>query len=224
MIRTVCLIALLGLTACSSGGPGAVTGALIERFRGGGDDTASGPSKADAITRAEVAASGLAMLRVQETLEPRRGLIVAFRPGLGNVVWTGDGRRMVMTGGLIQLTYGYGDNLEGVRPGPNDPVAFPRPLARWPASYTRGYVLSDRGPGTETAVTCRPRPGPESTLDILGQQVAVQQVVERCRSADGDVAFVNAHFIDAKGAIWQSAQWTGPRQGTLAYEVLEPLD
>ncbi len=216
------LLALGVLAACSSSGPGELVSTIQGAVSGGEEEETVNP--ATVITREQIERLGVAMIRVRETRAPGLNLLVALRKNEEQVsyVLRGD-RRLVMVGGLIQSTFGFGDNLEPIRPATNDPVAYPRPLRDWPASYQRTFTVADRGVGKSITVECVARPGRQQLLDIVEKRIAVQVVNETCRGTDTE--FENTHYVEAStGFIWRSAQWTGPVQGALHYEVLEPLE
>ncbi len=218
------VVMMAGLASCSSSGPNEVTAAVLGELRASETAEASAPDVAKTITRAQVDRLGLAMLRVEETLIEKTGLLVAVRGDEGRITYSARGdRRLVLEGGLIQSTYGYGYNLEPVETVEMDPIANPRPIGDWPATVERHYMLDSTGLGTAVRFDCVFQTGSSKPHEILDRRVDVVVVAETCEA--GGTRFENRHLVEADtGYIWSSAQWTGPDQGTLIYEVLEPLD
>ena len=221
-LRDTALALLVCLAGCSSSGPDVVVSAITGGLTSGGtgreaDDLASN------ITRAEIDRLGVAMIRTRMADASDPNLLVALRRNGPQVLYVlRADRRLILHGGLIQSTEGFGDNLEPVVVSPTDPVAYPRPLTDWPDRVVRVYTLSARGPGTPVTVACDFRRGASGSLVIVGRLHQIVEIEETCSGPD--VAFTNRHQVDpATGDIWASLQWTGPQQGDLFYEVLEPL-
>ena len=208
----------------SSSGPGVITGALLGSLSGGETPSEAEVGIADRITRAQVDQLGIAMLRVNEPLLARNSLLVGVAANGAQVTYSlKDERRVVMLGGLIQSTYGFGYNLEPIAAGSDDPVAYFRPLDKWPEAVQRTYALGQHGLGETVVATCRFQKGATTDVAILERGLRVVPVVERCQA--GDLNFRNQHLVDAtSGFLWSSSQWTGSEQGMLTYEVLEPLE
>ena len=216
------VLVLVVLAACSSSGPGELATTLQTAVAGAEETDEVNP--ADVITRAQIDRLGVAMIRVRETRVPDLNLLIALRKTNEQVTYVlrGD-RRLVLVGGLIQSTYGFGDNLEPIGVGSNDPVAYPRPIAEWPKNFQRTYTVAFRGTGETIEVYCSNNPGRAGTLDIVEMVVRVQEVSTTCSGPDTE--FTNTHYVEpSTGFIWRSAQWTGPVQGVLQYENLEPLE
>lgn len=221
-LRHTALALLLCLAGCSSSGPDAVVTAVRDGLNSGGTEKEV-DELASNITRADIDRLGVAMIRTRLADAPDPNLLVALRRNGPQVVYVlRADRRLVLHGGLIQATEGFGDNLEPVAVSAADPVAFPRPLSEWPDRASRVYTLSERGPGTPVRVGCVFRRGTSGTLEIVGRLHRIVEIEETC-SGPG-IAFTNRHHVDpATGDFRASLQWTGPLQGALFYEVLEPL-
>lgn len=219
-----CCLALVLLTACSSSGTNNIFSMILSDLPGGssGSDTAANP--AETITRAQIEKLGVAMLRIRDAYTPSGNLLVALRKSERQVTYVlRSDRRLILLGGLIQSTHGFGDNLEPITVTRSDPIAYPRPVSSWPQSVERLYTVSQRGPGQATNVTCGFRSGNMEEVEIVGRTVRIQKMYETCTG--GSYRFENYHEVDpTTGLIWRSAQWTGPNQRRLVYEVLEPLD
>ncbi|MEO9826269.1 MAG: YjbF family lipoprotein [Paracoccaceae bacterium] len=221
--RTVLMSsALVGiLAACSSNGPSPVAGMMIDQIRGEGAQAPSKPSPK--LTRAAVKATGAAMTRFRSDALEITSIAVAVRKNGSQITYAAPGqRRLVMLGGLIQSARGYGFDLEPIAVQTIDPVAYPRPPKLWGRSFKRTYALAGRGPeGAQTTFTCTPFIKGNHTVRILGKNIATQRINVSCES--DDLAFVNVHFVDPSGGIWQSRQWTGQDLGHLEFDVLEPF-
>jgi hypothetical protein len=218
----IAFAALAALAGCSSSGPDVVVSAITDGWRAGGageeaDDLAT------SITRAQVERLGVAMIRTRTADASDANLLVALRRNGPQILYVlRADRRLVLHGGLIQSTEGFGDNLEPIAVNPEDPVAFPRRLSDWPERIRRVYTVSRRGPGTPVTVVCDFNKGTAGTIEIVGQRHEIVEVDETCTGPG--IAFTNQHHVaPATGEFWASLQWTGPVQGALFYEVLEPL-
>lgn len=216
------VLALAFLAGCSSSGTDTFVTALRDDLTG---NTKAEPAKnpATTISRAQIDALGVAMLRVQATDETQPNLLVAFRKSDAQVTYVlRSDRRLVLHGGLVQSTEGFGDNLAPIAVRANDPIAYPRPLKNWPERIVRTYTRTDRGPGEPVAVQCRYQRGATGTIEIVERRSSVQTVRETC--SGGGLDFTNRYDVDVQtGAIWRSIQWSGQQQGSLTIEVLEPL-
>ena len=221
--RSAAAVAAIVLAGCSSNGKDTVLSAVLDEVSPG-EETEQASNPAESISRAQIDRLGVALIRVHATKTADQNLLVAFRQSGHQVTYVlRSERRLVMHGGLIQSTYGFGDNLAPLGVHDQDPIAFPKPARYWPALILRDYELSDRGVGEPTTVSCGFRFGPEGVLNIVDRDVVVQTVWETC-SGNG-IEFTNRYDVDpSSGAIWRSRQWTGNTQGHLIYEVLEPLD
>lgn len=225
LMRLLAIFALAAFTlaSCSSNGTDSVISAVVDNI-GSGNEAEAVQDPAESITRAQIDSLGVALIRVRERSTGEQKLLVAFRKSGPQITYVlRSERRLVLHGGLIQSTFGFGDNLAPLGVSDHDPIAFPRPIAEWPQTIVRDYDLSNRGVGMLTRVECKFIPGPIGVLDIVGRELVVQTVGEEC--AGGGIEFANRYDVDPKnGYIWQSEQWTGATQGALIYEVLEPLE
>ncbi len=133
-------------------------------------------------------------------------------------------RSIVLHGGLIVVTHGLGFDMQSPTFETNDPIAFPRPLAQWPSGISRRYQLAGRGPAGKSIVAeCQYETMDATTIEIVKRRIDVTRVQETC--VYDTSRFTNTYLVaENSGFIWQSAQWTGPLQGSVAYEVLESFD
>lgn len=221
-MKWVIAIALVGaLAACSSNGPSPVTSMMMDQIRGEGAQAPAKPKPE--LTRAAVKATGAAMTRVRSETLDITSVAVAVRKNGRQITYAAPGQRyLVMLGGLIHSARGYGFDLEPIAVQALDPVAYPRAPRLWPRSFNRTYALSGRGPeGKQTTFTCTQAPQGNHTVRILGTNIATQRIDVSCESRD--LTFVNVHFVDQSGVIWQSRQWVGQDLGYLEFDVLEPF-
>lgn len=178
------------------------------------------------VNRAAIEQADLAAILM---LSPSIGLGtvgIAIQLRDGRVVYnSNDNRGVTLEGGLIYSTLGLGTNLQAVTTQDNDPLVREAKAGDWPAQVTRTYYLSQRGPTfAEVTATCRNQVGRNLSIDVVGAQRRVVEVVETCETDTGD-SFHNVHYLDAgTGRIWRSSQWTGPVQGNIQVDVIEPFE
>lgn len=136
-----------------------------------------------------------------------------------------DNRGVTLEGGLIYSTLGLGTNLQAVTTQDNDPLVREAKAGDWPSQVTRTYYLSQRGPSfAQVTATCRNQVGRNLSIDVVGAQRRVVEVVETCETDTAD-SFHNVHYLDAgSGRIWRTSQWTGPAQGNIQVDVIEPFE
>ena len=178
------------------------------------------------VNRAAIEAADLAAVLM---LSPTIGLAtvgVAVQMRDGRIVYnSNENRRVTLDGGLIYSTRGLGTNLQAVTTQSDDPLVTEAMPGSWPANVTRTYYLSARGTTYDTiTATCSNQTGEEAVIDVADVQRQVMTVVESCTTGTG-LTFNNAHFLDVRtGRIWRSSQWTGPDQGNIQIDVIEPFD
>src|SRR5699024_7470900 len=131
-------------------------------------------------------------------------------------------RGIVMHGGLITATHGFGYNLDAVAHRRDDPVFASTPLAEWPASIARSYDFMLRGQiAYEIAVVCTFERGAREFIEIVELRFEVVRVVETC--ANPERRFINTYWADpGTGFIWKSVQWVGPRIPAMTVEIVRP--
>jgi len=143
----------------------------------------------------------------------------------GRIVYNAnDNRGVTLQGGLVYTTLGFGENLQAVEVAADDPlVTRPKP-EDWPARVTRTLRIAGTGPAyTALAVTCDIRRGVAETLDIVQARRETVAMTEICETENGE-RFANQHFVDpVSGEVWRSLQWTGPDQGYILVDVVEPF-
>ncbi|MHA3979731.1 YjbF family lipoprotein [Halovulum sp. GXIMD14794] len=238
-VRAGILAALLALSACGS--EQAESMRVLQQTLGdvwpfGKDDkvaeaTAEAARTPAELTRAQIEATGTAMIRARLATEASRSIMSAATVNGGYVSYISRfGQMVTMNGSLVTGTRGLGYDLLSVQPGAADPVSRPLPLANWPAAVTRIYFFpGDDGPeGDPLQVNCSYVPGETRQIEIVEITYTGIQVEEQCAGVDingQQVAFSNYHFVNPRsGMIWRTLQWVGPQQGFLDVEILEPFD
>jgi len=215
---SLCLIAVLTLSACGS--PlGSIAQAALDR----GD--ASGPN-VPTVNRAAVEQADLAVIIVNAPAAGIATVTVAIQQRGDLIVYSSnENRGVVMHGGLVYATLGFGTNLQAVITQQDDPlVANLRPAA-WPEQTMRRYQIAQRGVNFgEITANCSVQVGAVQVIDVAGLDREVAPIKETCQT-DGDLEFENVHFVDtATGQVWRSAQWTGPMQGILQIDIVEQFE
>lgn len=224
ILLTACAVLL---TACSSGG-----GTVLERLvplmaqQVLGDAVTAEQAVAAApieITRAQIEEipSALIALRVGEM---PRALVAPIVDNSGYLVYQDPARRgIVMRGGLITATHGFGYNLDSVKHGLDDPVVVPTPVAEWPVEVSRSYAYTIRGQQRyDIAVVCHFERGVRELIEIVELRFEVVRVIETC--VNPRRTFVNTHWVAPdSGFIWKSQQWVSPRLSPFTVEIVRPF-
>lgn len=217
--RLAALVAFGALAACTAEGPtdaGRIGLVALEALRG---DT--GPA-APAPTRAALEALAHAVLAVSRG-DGSPAYVAPLADNDGFVTWAdAAGRALVIRGGLVVRTHGFGHDLVATRTARGDPVAEPRPLTDWPGETVREHQFRVRdGAGFSVVLRCVPVRGDRMRIEILGRSHAVVLVEERCASERRRV--VNRHWVEPEtGLIWRSEQWIGPQEAPVTLEVVIP--
>lgn len=214
------------LAGCSQGNVSApIVSTIIGRVTGA--DQAAEPEAAlppAAALREGAAERGIAAIRITTPNTRVNDALMAIALEDDRLTYLGrSNRTVVVRGSLMSTTHSFGFDLNSVVTGPGDPIVTTMPLANWPASVTRTYQTAGLGPnGTQTTVTCTYRIEQDDVIDLFTPPIPVKRVAEHCR---GDADFVNRYSVEAAtGLIWDSLQWTGPEQGSMLIEVLEPFE
>jgi hypothetical protein len=78
------------------------------------------------------------------------------------------------------------------------------------------------GEGAERPIRlrCDIESGPLQRVDMAGQNIAIRQVSETCRSAA--TSFANSYVVMSDGSLLASRQWIGPELGYIAIQTLRP--
>ncbi|MEM9737199.1 MAG: YjbF family lipoprotein, partial [Pseudomonadota bacterium] len=131
-------------------------------------------------------------------------------------------RGIVMQGGAVVGTLGFGIDLNGVRSAANDPVAQPTPLSRWPGQVYRSYQYLQRdGPEYTISLTCVFERVARERIEIVEISYDVVRVAETCTNRARQV--VNQYWVEEEtGFIWRSIQWASPQIPPLTVEIIRP--
>ena len=214
------------LGACSSGG-GTVyermAPLLQEQFLGGpifGEEVPAAEPRE--MTRAELNEIPYATIALTIGDNPR-AFVVPIADNSGYLVYQDPARRgIVMRGGLVTATHGFGHDLDAVQHRRDDPVAVPTPLPEWPSQVARSYEFTVRGLNPyEIGVLCRYERGAREHVDIVELRFEVVRMVETCANARR--TFVNTYWANPEtGFIWKSEQWVGPNLSPITVEIIRP--
>jgi len=211
------------LAGCSSNGTSPVLGAMREAVFGGGREAPPAPPSAEAAAQAlpdEVAA-----IRIEVPAVGLTEVAIGISKTEDRVTYLGtNNRTLVLRGGLVSSTHGFGYDMAPVAVVAEDPIVRPRPVADWPAQITRQYQTVGTGPvGEVTTVTCSYSSLGAQDVDLPAAPGGLVRMQESCEG-DG-TRFRNLYDVEpGTGRVWQSGQWTGPRQGAMEIQVLEPLE
>jgi len=208
------------LAGCSSTGDNTFRrlGALARASYFGGPE----PERPPELTRAELDEIPFATIALTLGDGPRTFLVpLADNGGYLNYLDSG-GHGLVMLGGAVTGTQALGQDLEAVRYQPNDPVAYPTPVAAWPGQVWRDYQFAQRS-GAEYSITlaCVFERLVRETIDIVEIDFEVVRISEVCTNAKRQI--VNTYWVEAEtGFIWKSEQWLGPHLEQATIEIIRP--
>ena len=131
-------------------------------------------------------------------------------------------RGFVMLGGAVSSTKALGQDIAAVRHQPNDPVAYPTPVAEWPSQIYRDYQFAQRS-GAEYSITlsCVFERLVSETIEIVEINFDVVRISEVCTNAKRQVT--NTYWVEPDtGFIWKSRQWLGPHIDQATIEIIRP--
>lgn len=152
-----------------------------------------------------------------------RGFVIPLADNGGYLDYADQTRRgIVMYGGLVTGTHGYGYNLSAVRHAIDDPVAEPVPLADWPTVVDRSYQFPRRDQkGYAITLRCHYQPVAREEVVIAEIIFDLTRVEETC--ANNTRTVTNTYWVEPEtGFIWKSEQWIGPNQPQLTIEIVRP--
>lgn len=222
----VLLCLAFGGCGSDAGGAGPILKSAVSELTGGKDDAPQAgppPGSAPRLTRAQVEATGVPMIRIRLENENAVSLMTAqARNGPYTTYLSKFTQSLTLRGTLVTASRGMGYDLLAVDARISDPLVTPRPLADWPSQVQRIYRFPGIGPAGESLqVTCVFRAGEAMSIDIVEVSHAGRQVEEVCQG--NGVSFVNDLFVeDETGFVWRSFQWLGPKQGRIDVEILSP--
>jgi hypothetical protein len=229
MIRpaSMALAACMALLAACSSSSGTVyerLGPLVSQqlFGGAISGEAEAPPEAFPLTREAVNQIPYATILLRVGDSPG-ALVVPVADTGGFLFYQDPARRgIVMQGGLITATHGFGYNLDSVKHQRDDPVVVPTPLPQWPSEVVRSYAFTMRGQTDyEIAVVCTYQRGVREFVEIVELRFEVVRMVEIC--ANQKRRFVNTYWAaPGSGFIWKSEQWVGPRLSPFGVEIVRP--
>lgn len=211
---------LLALAACGNTPTGTdpqqLLGRLIERTAD--DDGAAQVRTAADLTRADIAAITLPLMRV--AIPEIGGVATASLAAVNQGVETWqspDGSAVLLDGPVLFGTRGIGWDLMTAE------TAQPRRLLQTGAggSYTRVLRHYDgENQLIPVAYACVLQQQGAETITVLERRHATRRAVERCTAPDG-TGFENVYWVGG-GVLWKSRQWISPRLGMLVTERLVP--
>ncbi len=174
------------------------------------------------LTRAELNQIPYATIALSLDGGPRSYLVPLADNG-GYLTYLDANRRgLVMLGGAVTGTRALGQDLRGVRHDPRDPIAFPKPLAGWPAELFRDYQYAVRdGAFYRVTLGCSFQRVAAETVEIAEIDFDLVRVGETCTNAARQVT--NTYWVEEDtGFIWKSVQWLGPELGQATVEIIRP--
>ncbi len=130
---------------------------------------------------------------------------------------TPDQKAMLVKGGVVVGTRGFGDDLMSSRA--DDAIRLIR--SRSAGSVKRTYRYLD-GEGIERPLpmTCTIAPGGPQALAFGGQRFATVQVAETC--VNGALSITNGYWVTGDGTIVMSHQWIGQAMGFADIQLIRP--
>jgi hypothetical protein len=224
-MRWLVLAVLLPLAACTDEGVNPIAGAIVEAVNPFDEDQpVTGRPAGPPVTRAAIERSDTATIRARLVYEPTPTYLFAVADNGGYITYA-SGLRQTLTlrGSQVTATRGLGFDLLSASSSQPDPLVRPIPPASWPATVTRQYELPAPGPqGRIETYECRFEINRPAEMEIVEVTYRGVEISEYCEGPAG--SFENLHFADARGMVWRSVQWTGPRQGLIDLEIIEPYD
>ena len=211
------------LAACSSGGTSPVVSVIKGVILPPKAEDAPVASAGSVLTREKIEQFGLALIRGRIEGEEISNLLTGTAVNGQYVTYVSSFRQNItMLGSLVTGTRGMGGDLLAVRADQNDPVAYLRPTANWPASLTRDYRFPGVGPAGKTvSVICDLTSATDTTVTIVEVTYDVTPFSEVC--SGGGVEFTNTYLAQPDtGQVWQTQQWIGEKVGFVNIDVLEP--
>ena len=218
------------LAGCSSGGgTNPIVTAVWQKIKPGNRAAAEALAAEEAartpivLTFEKIQDTGLAIVRARVGDDTKGVLLYARSLNDDYVTYASQVQQtLTLRGSLITASRGIDTDLLALRSDANDPVAVLTKPDDWPARVTRDYHLPGDGPsGTVISVTCELTLGPEFELELLDAIFDTRIMQDKC-AGDG-VSFTNIHLVDETGQVMRSAQWLGPKQGTIEIDILEPF-
>lgn len=214
-------LALAALAGCTDEGLNPIVSKAIEEvnpFHAG-----PAPKPGTKVTRAAIEQSDVATIRARLVADKVPTYLVAAADNGGYVTYASGLRQLVvMRGSQVTGTRGLGYDLLSARSSADDPLATPTPPSRWPERVTRSYEFPANAPrGRIETFECRFERGAAKEMEILEVVHRGIEISEYCDGPTG--SFEQLHFADATtGFVWRTLSWTGPKQGLVDIEIVEP--
>ena len=216
----------LTLSACGSGGVNPIVKDSLQRLNPfeGSEETTAPATRRQALTRAAVEKSGIAVIRASLLTEESKFLFYGASANKGYVTFaTRSLQQITLRGARITGTRGLGADLLASQTNGPDPVVTPVPPQNWPSSITRIYTLpgGSKPQGQKMVFNCSIEQEGPASLVIVGRRHEGVQFSETCHG-DG-ISFENLYLADRNsGFVWRSIQWIGPELGNVDLEIVEP--
>lgn len=172
---------------------------------------AKAPTNIDQLSRAQIAAAGRSVMRVDFPARGLKTLLVARDQKAQITSWmTGDGMLFTFRDGLLIETRGFGaDLMSSAVPSLAD--------LRSGKSYGRSYFYV--GPEDQTQqrdYLCQGNDSGDSGIVIYGQSHHTRRITEVCERPEG-YRITNEYWLEGD-MIRRSSQWAGPDLGNIAFE------
>jgi Group 4 capsule polysaccharide lipoprotein gfcB, YjbF len=228
MRRIAAVFVALVVAGCTNEGLNPI---VEEGYRGVSQRVLGGTPATDraepprALTRSDIEASGRAAVRARLLSDDRGTLLYGVVENNGVVTYASALRQTLgFRGGMLVSTRGLGYDLLSATSSQPDPVVRPTPPQSWPSEVVRTYQFPANAPqGRIEQYSCTFEYGDVRTITILTKPQRGVEISETCTGEAGS-SFENLYFADLRtGFIWRSIQWTGPKQGLIDIEVIEPL-
>ena len=175
-------------------------------------------------SRAQLDAVGRPILAISREDSPAVGFVVAVAQNTGGYVTFQDQARrsVILRGGQLSGTQGFGYDLSAIKVQRNDPIVFQTPVAAWPKTLVRNYQFSlQHTSDFQVSVTCILNVVAREEIVIFDTPFETTRIQEDCNNDRR--RFRNVYWADATtGFIWRSKQWIGPKVSAMTLEVVTP--
>ncbi|GGE21575.1 Group 4 capsule polysaccharide lipoprotein gfcB, YjbF [Gemmobacter megaterium] len=209
-LRSALVLSLgLGLAACSNDPARTVGWDKARQALSAIGDSRKPPSRVPALTPAQVDSSPVKLMFVVVESDGRGTGFGRIATNLGTETFASlDGITLTLRDGVLISTRGLPpDLMSSLAPSA-------KAIALGQGSHPRSYQSLDGADRTVTLTyECHLRPEGQETLEIAGRRYATRVIDEVC-IGDGSV-FENRFWVDNRGKIRQSRQWTGTSVGNL---------
>lgn len=209
-------LALLGLTilaGCGNGPNQEIARGMLKNVHLPFGKRAA-PSQVAQLTRAQVDALGVPLLRVTALKLKTQALLGVYGTNGPVTTWsTTDKTTIALKGGIVVATRGLpGDLMSAAVPSLADIAAGDGVVAR------THYYLGKNDQTEPEVFRCTLATAGAEEITVVGLAYRTRHVTESCVA--GGQSFTNDYWIDAKGAVRRSVQWISPHAGALEIENL----